>query len=120
MGGIAASMYGGDFADGFAMGAITGAAGFLFNETPHALERLYKDPNAAGRSWNQSEMKEAKEALKVAGETYLKTMNKAAELSDTVQKQIPEEIRPTGAPYPGFWGEVWKSLLPIRKFFRLP
>jgi len=40
--GIAAEIYGGDFGHGFAVGAATGAAGFLFNKVFHYGTTLYR------------------------------------------------------------------------------
>jgi hypothetical protein len=38
-GGVVSQIYGGNFWQGFAQGAATAAAGFLFNETMHAAEK---------------------------------------------------------------------------------
>jgi hypothetical protein len=54
--------------------------------------------------------------LETSGEYYLNTMDTIADATES----IPEEIRPSGKPYPGFWGEVWRNLLPLRKLLRLP
>ncbi len=49
-----------------------------------------------------------------AGACYLNTMDKIAGLSESMP------VHPSGKPYPGFFRDLWNSLLPLRRFYGLP
>jgi len=58
----------------------------------------------------------SRQALKKGGQCYLNTMDTIADTT----KSLPDKLQPKGQPYPGFWGDVGRALLPLRRLLGLP